>query len=56
MSMAAAQCPVVSCSAKYQDSVTKEMAFVLDNADVHYAIVEDQEQVDKLLEMDNEDE
>jgi long-chain acyl-CoA synthetase len=35
----------------YQDSVADEMAFVLDNADVKIAIVEDQEQVDKMLEV-----
>ncbi len=35
----------------YQDSVADEMAYVLDNADVKIALVEDQEQVDKMLEM-----
>jgi long-chain acyl-CoA synthetase len=35
----------------YQDAVADEMAFVLTNADVRIAIVEDQEQVDKLLEV-----
>jgi long-chain acyl-CoA synthetase len=35
----------------YQDAVAEEMAFVLNNADVHFAVVEDQEQVDKLLEI-----
>ena len=35
----------------YQDSVADEMAYVLDNADVKIAIVEDQEQVDKILEI-----
>ncbi|MDH3219095.1 MAG: AMP-binding protein [Gammaproteobacteria bacterium] len=35
----------------YQDSVADEMAFVLDNADVKIALVEDQEQVDKMLEV-----
>ena len=33
----------------YQDSVADEMAFVLAHAGVRFAIVEDQEQVDKLL-------
>ncbi|MCB1904995.1 MAG: AMP-binding protein, partial [Gammaproteobacteria bacterium] len=51
MSMAAAQCLGGVPVPLYQDSVAKEMAFVLDNADVHFAIVEDQEQVDKLLEI-----
>ena len=35
----------------YQDSGADEMAFVLDNADVKIALVEDQEQVDKILEL-----
>jgi long-chain acyl-CoA synthetase len=35
----------------YQDAVADEMAFVLANADVRMAVVEDQEQVDKLLEV-----
>jgi len=35
----------------YQDSVTEEMFYVLDNAEIEVAIVEDQEQVDKLLEL-----
>src|SRR5216683_1015672 len=33
----------------YQDSIAEEMAFVLDHAEVRFAIVEDQEQVDKLV-------
>jgi long-chain acyl-CoA synthetase len=35
----------------YQDAVAEEMAYVLTNADVRIAIVEDQEQVGKLLEV-----
>jgi long-chain acyl-CoA synthetase len=35
----------------YQDSVADEMAYVLDNADVKIALVENQEQVDKMLEV-----
>lgn len=35
----------------YQDSVAAEMAFVLDHAEVRFAVAEDQEQVDKLLEV-----
>lgn len=35
----------------YQDSIAQEMLYVLDNAEIEYAIVEDQEQVDKLLEL-----
>jgi long-chain acyl-CoA synthetase len=34
----------------YQDAVAAEMAFVLQDADVGFAVAEDQEQVDKLLE------
>jgi long-chain acyl-CoA synthetase len=33
----------------YQDSTEKEMQFILDHAEVRFAVVEDQEQVDKLL-------
>ena len=33
----------------YQDSIEKEMAYILDHAEARFAIVEDQEQVDKLL-------
>ncbi|QDZ01374.1 long-chain fatty acid--CoA ligase [Nitratireductor mangrovi] len=33
----------------YADSVAEEMAYVLDHAEVKFAIVQDQEQVDKLL-------
>lgn len=33
----------------YSDSVAEEMAFVLEHAEVRFAIVEDQEQVDKIL-------
>jgi long-chain acyl-CoA synthetase len=35
----------------YQDAVAAEMAFVFDNAEIRFAVVEDQEQVDKLLEV-----
>ncbi|WP_425089522.1 AMP-binding protein [Stappia sp.] len=35
----------------YSDSVAEEMAFVLEHAEVRFACVEDQEQVDKLLSM-----
>src|SRR5262249_60243609 len=33
----------------YADSVAQEMAYILDHAEVTIAVVEDQEQVDKLL-------
>jgi long-chain acyl-CoA synthetase len=35
----------------YQDAVAAEMAFVLTDGAIRFAIVEDQEQVDKLLEI-----
>ena len=35
----------------YQDAVAQEMMFVMDNAEIEFAVVEDQEQVDKLLEV-----
>jgi long-chain acyl-CoA synthetase len=35
----------------YQDSVAQEMLHVLEDAEIAFAIVEDQEQVDKLLEL-----
>jgi len=33
----------------YQDSVADEMAYVLDHAEVKFAVVQDQEQVDKVI-------
>jgi long-chain acyl-CoA synthetase len=33
----------------YQDSIEKEMQYIVDHAEAKYAVVEDQEQVDKLL-------
>jgi long-chain acyl-CoA synthetase len=35
----------------YQDSVVKELIYIFTHADVSFIIVEDQEQVDKILEM-----
>ncbi len=35
----------------YQDAVAEEMAYVIDHAEVRFAVVEDQEQVDKLTEI-----
>ncbi|MBI3370468.1 MAG: AMP-binding protein [Betaproteobacteria bacterium] len=35
----------------YQDSVAAEMAYPIQNAEIAFAVVEDQEQVDKLLEI-----
>ena len=35
----------------YQDSVVTEMIYIFNHADVSFIVVEDQEQVDKVLEM-----
>ena len=37
----------------YQDSVAEEMVYVLENSDAKFAIVQNQEQTDKLLEIKN---
>ena len=50
-SFAAAQCLGGVPVPMYQDAVAQEMLYVLDNAEIEYAIVEDQEQVDKLIEL-----
>ncbi|MGL4573756.1 MAG: AMP-dependent synthetase/ligase [Burkholderiaceae bacterium] len=34
----------------YQDAIASEMAFVLDDAEINFALVENQEQVDKMIE------
>jgi len=38
----------------YQDSVAEEMKYVLEHAEVTFAVVEDQEQVDKILSISDE--
>ena len=35
----------------YQDSIEKELAYIVDHAEARFALVEDQEQVDKLLHL-----
>ena len=35
----------------YQDSIAQELQYVLDHAEARFAVAEDQEQVDKLLEI-----
>lgn len=35
----------------YQDSIARELQYVLEHAEARFAIAEDQEQVDKLLEV-----
>ncbi len=49
--MAAAQCLGGVAVPLYQDAPAADMAYVLDNAEIAFAIAEDQEQVDKLLEI-----
>ena len=49
-SVIAAQCLGAIPVPLYQDAVAEEIAFVLDNADVRFAVVEDQEQVDKIID------
>jgi len=49
--MVAAQAAGGTPAPLYQDSVAQEMMFVLDHAECRFAMVEDQEQVDKLLEI-----
>jgi long-chain acyl-CoA synthetase len=39
----------------YQDAVVEELIYVVDHAEVKYAIAEDQEQVDKLLQVNEID-
>src|SRR5574337_575885 len=38
----------------YQDSIEKEMQYIVDHAEARFAVVEDQEQVDKLLHVKRE--
>ena len=49
--MAAAQCLGGVPVPLYQDAPAADMSFVLDNAEIDFAVAEDQEQVDKLLEI-----
>jgi long-chain acyl-CoA synthetase len=50
--MAAAQALGAVPVPLYQDAVADEMIYILCDADIRYAVVEDQEQVDKLLEIE----
>ena len=54
MMMTAAQCLGGVPVPLYQDAVAAEMLFVLQDAGVRFAVVEDQEQVDKLLEIQDQ--
>src|SRR2546425_7955541 len=49
--MCAAQCLGGIPVPLYQDAVATEMAFPIQNAAIEFALAEDQEQVDKLLEI-----
>ncbi|WP_414691403.1 AMP-binding protein [Noviherbaspirillum sp.] len=49
--MAAAQCLGGVAVPLYQDAPAADMAYVLDDAEIDFAVVEDQEQVDKLFEI-----
>lgn len=49
--MLAAQCLGGVPVPLYQDAPAADMAYVLNDADIAFAVVEDQEQVDKLLEL-----
>ncbi|CAM5786465.1 AMP-dependent synthetase/ligase [Castellaniella caeni] len=51
MAMMAAQCLGAIPVPLYQDAVADEMAFVLQDAEVGVVVVEDQEQLDKMLEV-----
>jgi long-chain acyl-CoA synthetase len=51
MAMMAAQCLGAIPVPLYQDAVAEEMAFVLQDAQVGVVVVEDQEQLDKMLEV-----
>lgn len=50
LAMMAAQCVGAIPVPLYQDAVAQEMLYVLQDAEISVAVVEDQEQVDKLLE------
>ena len=49
--MVAAQCVGAVPVPIYQDSVAEEMAYVLDHCSARFVVAEDQEQVDKVLEI-----
>jgi long-chain acyl-CoA synthetase len=49
--MCAAQCLGGIPVPMYQDSVARELQYVVEHAEVRFAIAEDQEQVDKLIEI-----
>jgi Long-chain acyl-CoA synthetases (AMP-forming) len=54
MAMMAAQCLGAIPVPLYQDAIAQEMAFVLRDAEIGVVVAEDQEQVDKMLEVRGE--
>ncbi len=52
--MVATQCVGAIPVPVYQDSAAEEMAYVLDHCGARFAIVEDQEQVDKIIEVQDQ--
>jgi len=50
----AAQCALGYGVGIYQDSILKEVAYVINHSDSKFVIAEDQEQVDKILDMEDE--
>jgi len=49
--MSAVQCLGGVAVPLYQDAIAEEMVYIMNDADVRFAVVEDQEQVDKLIEI-----
>ncbi|MFQ5436575.1 MAG: AMP-binding protein, partial [Anaerolineae bacterium] len=47
----AAQAAGANCIGIYQDAIVSEMTYIVTHADVSFIIAEDQEQVDKILEL-----
>ena len=50
----AAQCAGGLGTGIYQDSILKEVAYIINHSETKFVIAEDQEQVDKILEMQEE--
>jgi long-chain acyl-CoA synthetase len=50
----AAQCALGYGVGIYQDSILKEVAYVINHSDSKFVVAEDQEQVDKVLDMEEE--
>src|SRR5439155_26362851 len=50
----AAQAAGAASVGLFQDAVARELQFIVDHSDARFDVVEDQEQVDKLLEVKNQ--